>query len=196
MPTDRSDDRKRVSPAKFAHFVVRTHPDRIDTLVEWYCNLLQADIVFRNPFAAFMTYDDEHHRVAVVAMPGLVDRPAQSTGIDHLAFTYASLGDLIHTYERLLTDGVTPAMPIHHGPTLSLYYLDPDGNQVELQIDVFATSDEVDAYLTSGAFERNPIGVSFDPAELARRFHAGEPEAELIRPLDGPPPSFDDFPVH
>jgi catechol 2,3-dioxygenase-like lactoylglutathione lyase family enzyme len=185
-----------IRPAKLAHFVVRTTPERFRPMADWYRNLLEAEVAFENAFSCFMTYDDEHHRVAILALPGLAERPLDAVGVDHLAFSYASLSDLVHTYERLASQGITPAMPIHHGPTLSLYYLDPDRNQVELQIDVFRSADEVAAFASSGAFARNPIGVRFDPALLAKRFHEGVPEPELIRPLEGPPPGPGEWPAH
>ena len=50
--------------------------------------------------------------------------------------------------------------------------------------------------MASDTFDRNPIGVVYDPAELAKRFHAGVPEAELIKPLKGPPPGPLDWPAH
>ena len=118
-------DGGRVRPAKLAHFVVRTSPERFEEMAAWYIELLEADVVFKNPFSCFMSYDEEHHRVAIIAMPGLADRNLNAAGIDHVAFTYASLGEFVHTYERLARRGVEPAMPLHHGPTLSLSYQDP-----------------------------------------------------------------------
>lgn len=32
----------------------------------------------------------------------------------------------------------------------------------------------------SAAFDRNPIGVEFDPDELTKKFQAGVPLAELV----------------
>lgn len=186
----------RISPAKLAHFVVRTAPERFEEMVEWYRDLLEAELVFKNPFSCFMTYDDEHHRVGVIAIPGLAEHPVNAYGIDHLAFTYATLEDLVSTYERLAARGIQPAIPIHHGPTLSMYYQDPDKNQVELQIDVFETLEETHAYIASAAFARNPIGVVYDPADLVKRYREGVPEDELIRPLEGPPPGPLDWPAH
>src|SRR5689334_906384 len=124
---------RRIVPSKFAHAVLRTN--KFKEMVEWYRTVLQAEVVSQNEMLAFMTYDDEHHRLAIAAIPGLADRPRHCTGLDHLAYTYANLGDLVATYERLKAAGITPVMPINHGPTLSLYYRDPDGNKVELQID-------------------------------------------------------------
>ena len=138
-----------------------------------------------------MTYDDEHHRLAIAAFPGIVDRAPNSAGLDHLAYTYSSLGDLVATYERLKAAGITPAAPINHGLTLSMYYRDPDGNKVELQIDNFDTMEQMKGFFRSNDFSKNPIGVSFDPDELARDFHAGVPEAELkkYRPEKGLDPN-------
>lgn len=186
-------DRGKVAPARLAHCVVRTTPERYPELVAWYRTLLEAEPVFENPSICFMTYDEEHHRIAIAAIPGLQERPRRTVGVDHIAFTYTSLGDLVHTYERLAALGIAPAVPIHHGPTLSLYYQDPDRNRVELQIDVFDTREDQDAFFESQQFARNPIGVVFDPAELARRFHAGVSEDELKRPLEGPPPGPEAF---
>ncbi len=196
MPDKNEDSQCRITPAKLAHFVVRTTPERFEEMVQWYLDVLNAEVAFKNPFSCFMTYDEEHHRAAIIAMPGLVERPDNAVGVDHIAFTFANIGDLVQTYERLAAKGITPVMPLHHGPTLSMYYQDPQKNQVELQIDVFETLEEANAFLETEAFARNPIGVMFDPAELAKRYHEGVPEAELVRPLEGPPPGPSDWPGH
>jgi len=62
----------------------------------------------------------------------------------------------------------------------SVYFRDPDGNRIELQIDNFATAAEGQAWMHSPAFDRNPIGVEFDPDDLVRKFQAGIPVAELV----------------
>jgi len=180
---------KRIVPSKFAHAVLRTN--KFKEMVEWYTTVLQAEIVFENQMLAFMTYDDEHHRLAIAGFPGIVDRAPHSAGLDHLAYTYASLGDLVATYERLKAAGITPLVPINHGLTTSMYYRDPDGNKVELQIDNFNSIEELKGFFRSNDFSKNPIGVSFDPDELARQYHAGVPEAELkkYRPEAGLDPN-------
>ncbi len=178
MASKTSDAAARVRPAKFAHAVLRTN--KFKEMVEWYRTVLEADVVFSNEMLAFMTYDDEHHRIAIAGFPGLVDRPRHSVGLDHLAYTYANLGDLIATYERLKAAGITPAVTINHGPTTSMYYRDPDGNRVELQIDNFASVEELNAWFRSGEFRKNPIGTTYDADELARQHHAGVPLETLL----------------
>ena len=72
---------------------------------------------------------------------------------------------------------------------MSLYYRDPDGNSVELQVDAFATKQEATAFFDSEAFRANPIGVIFDPEDMVRRYESGVPEQELMRRPNGPPPA-------
>jgi hypothetical protein len=63
---------------------------------------------------------------------------------------------------------IRPHWAVNYGPALSLYYRDPDGNQAELQIDRFTTSQQATAFLTSRAFASHPIGHSADFEDLAR----------------------------
>ncbi|MZG16360.1 biphenyl 2,3-dioxygenase [Streptomyces sp. SID5914] len=166
------------SPAKLAHFVLRTA--RLKEMLDWYVRVLEGRVVYANDFLAFMTYDEEHHRVAF-AVTGASDRPTEAhTGLHHTAFTYATIGDLLHTYQRLAAEEIRPIWTINHGPTTSMYYEDPDGNHVELQIDNF-TDAEMEEFFASGRFDANPIGVDFDPDDLVRRFEAGESFSELVK---------------
>ena len=177
-------------PSKLAHIVYRTR--RFDEMVDWYEKVFQARVQYRNPALAFLTYDDEHHRFAfanlsVLDPAGGMSDSRTDAGVDHVAYTYAGLGDLLDTYARLKQQGIVPYWPIRHGPTLSLYYADPDGNRIELQVDAFASAEEANAYMLGEAFASNPIGVQFDPEELAEQFRAGVPEARLLARPDGPP---------
>ena len=72
-------------------------------------------------------------------VPELRRRPRQGhrTGMHHSAFEYASFDELNSSYLRLKEAGITPALCLDHGMTLSYYYADPDGNNVELQVDSF-----------------------------------------------------------
>ena len=167
-----------IRPRKFAHVVFRTN--RLVEMRTWYCTVLGARVVYEDAMLCFLTYDDEHHRLALVQIPGLEEPLPLSIGLDHVSYTYASLGDLLATYERLKAAGILPHWTINHGPTTSCYYRDPDGNQIELQIDNFADDAELDAFMR-GPFQQNPIGVNFDADVLVARFREGVPVAELVK---------------
>ncbi len=179
---DRHVTGKTVPPEKLAHFVIRTSNYR--EVVDWYKTVLGAEPAFENDILCFLSYDEEHHRVAVLNIPDLQPQPDGVTGFHHAAFTYAGLGDLLATYKRLRDAGIRPVFPINHGPTTSMYYADPDGNQIELQVDNYDTVEEATKFFYTQAFAENPIGVEFDPDELLRRYEAGEPEDDLKRRPD------------
>jgi catechol-2,3-dioxygenase len=171
-------ERGRVRPTKLAHIVRRT--SRFAEMLDWYQVVFGAEIAHSDGTLAFLTYDDEHHRFAIAGIPGLADRPPLAAGTDHVAFTYADLGDLLYTYARLKAARIEPYWCINHGPTTSMYYKDPDGNRVELQVDNFPTAEETNRWIRSGDFAANPIGVVFDPDDLLARYRGGEPLERLV----------------
>ena len=174
-----------VSPIKLAHVVLRT--SRFKEIVAWYKLVLNATPAYEDEGIAFIAYDDEHHRIAFINMPGLAAQTPGVAGIHHVAFTYATLTDLLNNFDRLREHGIAPAWAVNHGPTTSLYYTDPDGNNLEFQVDNYDTVEEAGEFFFTDAFAMNPIGVDFDPDDLRRRLLAGEDEAALkLRPPSGP----------
>ena len=173
-----AENRGRIVPRKLAHVVRRT--PRFEEMVRWYCTVLGAEVVHSNGMLAFLTYDDEHHRLAIAGIPGLAEQPGMAAGTDHIAFTFADLGDLLQTFLRLKGEGIEPYWCINHGPTVSMYYKDPDGSGVELQVDTMPSAEAIDHWMRSGAFDANPIGIVFDPEDLIARYEAGEPLEQLI----------------
>jgi catechol-2,3-dioxygenase len=170
-------------PSKFAHIVYRTR--RFEEMISWYQRAFEARVRYQNPVIAFLAYDDEHHRIAFINLSvadpeGGKTQGSADAGVDHAAYTYANLRDLLDTYSRLKREGIAPYWPIRHGPTLSLYYKDPDGNRLEFQVDSFASAEEATEYMQGEAFATNPIGIQFDPDELLAQFESGVSEAELL----------------
>lgn len=173
------DATETVKPATFAHFVLRVSD--LDASIAWYEAVLGMEIVHRADRIAFMTYDDEHHRLALAQTPVEADVPRGAPGLDHVAYTLSSLEELLSTYKRLKARDILPVWPINHGLTTSLYYQDPDGCRVEFQVENFDTKEALQTYMRSEAFAENPIGVGFDPDRLLARYEAGDPVEELLR---------------
>ncbi|MEO0438544.1 MAG: VOC family protein, partial [Pseudomonadota bacterium] len=166
----------KAKPSKLAHIVLRTSPGRWEKMLEFYQLLLGAKVVMEAPIIAFLTYDEEHHRIAIAKFPFMLPQLKLFRGVDHVAFTFSSLTDLLATYERMKGGGFTPVWSVHHGGTVSIYYEDLDGNLVETQVDAFETMEATNEFIDSEDFQTNPIGVDFDPDDWIRRLKAGEPE--------------------
>ena len=104
-----------------------------------------------------------------------------------MAFTFKNLKDLLEAYSQRKRHGIKPIWCVNHGPTISMYYRDPDGNVLETQIDVFETLQETFQYVKSPEFLENPIGVDFDPEDWINRLREGENEKTVCkRPSIGP----------
>ncbi|KAK3670061.1 hypothetical protein LTR78_010092 [Recurvomyces mirabilis] len=170
---------KVLSPTKLAHVVLHTH--QYDRMLQFYTRFLGANIVFENGHLAFLSYDEEHHRIAIISIPGMKEKDPQTSGLGHISFAYDSLKDLCASYKQRKMLGMEPGWCVNHGPTTSLYYCDPDGNSIEIQVDNFETNGEATAFMMA-SFERNPLGVDFDIEELCRKVERGEDEGELKRP--------------
>lgn len=172
-----------IRPTTFAHIVYRTY--QFDEMLAWYLAVLGGRVQYQNPAIAFVTYDEEHHRVALVNLGMLKEEaeekvPRGRPGVDHVAYGYAGLRELMGKYAQLKERRILPYWSIHHGITVSLYYADPDGNQMEFQADCFPTVADANAFMHGPHFEANPIGVEFDPEVMLARLQLGEPEAGFL----------------
>ena len=120
-------------PTKLAHVVFQTN--RMKEMRDWYCAVLGGRVVYEDGHLSFVTYDDEHHRVAFVDFGPLTPReegagllqirPSDRPGLHHVAFTFGSMGELLDNYVRLRALDIRPFFCVNHGPTTSMYYTDP-----------------------------------------------------------------------
>jgi catechol-2,3-dioxygenase len=177
-----------IKPTKLAHVVYMTR--RFDEMLAWYKTVFDTRVQSANPAFAFLTYDDEHHRFAFVNMSAIapdaaaVEQP-RGVGVNHVGYTYANLGDLLETYDRLKQAGIEPYWEVHHGVTLSMYYQDPDGNRMEFQVDCYPNADAAHEFMQSEAFAANPVGVNIDAEELLQKYRSGVPVDSLMLQPDG-----------
>jgi catechol-2,3-dioxygenase len=161
---------------------------QLDPMCHWYATVLGVHIVFVsssplgkqapiNASAAWVTNDDANHRIGLIAIQQLTKDTQRSTHIhlQHTAFEYKSLDELLETYLRLRKVGITPVLSADHGPTTSMYYEDPDGNSVELFVDNFGDWMKSGDFMTnSPEFAALPMGTYVDPEKIllarGRRF--------------------------
>lgn len=166
-------------PMKLSHVVLQTN--KVAEMRAWYCAVLSAKPAFENERMAFLAYDEEHHRIGLLSLDDYAVAERATVGLQHISFTYKSLWTLFENYERLKSENILPFWSVNHGPTLSMYYADPDRNRLELQVDVFGTSAEADEFMAGEIYQKDPIGVDFDPEEMFARLRAGTPFEVLAR---------------
>jgi catechol 2,3-dioxygenase-like lactoylglutathione lyase family enzyme len=167
-------------PKEYAHVVFRTAQP--EALIDWYCKVLGMQVVMRHPAISFLTWDGSQDRLAVISEPNAPVAAPNSAGFHHAAYEIENLRELIGQYRTLKKQGIIPEQCLNHGVATSMYYRDPDNNQIELTVGSFKTVDDLNEWLATGALDINPLGVFLDPEELAARVDSGEPEEEILKP--------------
>jgi catechol-2,3-dioxygenase len=74
----------------------------------------------------------EHHQIVLVS-----GRPAELpfNPINQISFRMAEFAGLREMHRRLVAENVRELSPVSHGNALSVYFLDPEGNRIELFVD-------------------------------------------------------------
>lgn len=148
----------------------------VDAMVRFYELVCGLQPVYYAQHAAWLTNDEANHRIALLRLPGThppVDKP-HSAGLHHTAFEYATFNQWLDNYVRLRDHGVLPALCLDHGMTMSMYYQDPDGNGIEIQVDNFADWGKSKEWMwASQEFSEDQFGAQFDPEKLVEARSAG-----------------------
>jgi catechol-2,3-dioxygenase len=166
----------------FHHVTLKT--TRKEEMIAWYRLVVGLEPNWNGAEGAWLSNDRANHRMALLVAPAVRDDPDKlvHAGLHHTAYEFGSLGGLLENYARLREHGIEPHITLDHGMTISLYYLDPDGNSVELQVDNFLDWDKSSNWMrTSPEFNANPIGTPCDPAAMLEAHRAGMNHEELHR---------------
>ena len=110
----------------------------LDRMVDFYTRFLGFVVSDRGGFTdggkiVFLTRDaNEHHQLVLVT-----GRPADLpfNVVNQISFRVDSLRTLRQLHAALNNEPVTDIRPVSHGNALSVYFLDPEGNRIELLID-------------------------------------------------------------
>ena len=165
-----------------------------DAMLNWYRTVLGMSLVHRtssatgdqkagpNLMAAWVSNDEANHRLAFVQLPGLGEDPerAHHRRLQHFAFEYGTLDDLLGTYARLKEQNILPVLCTDSGAQTAFYYEDPDRNSVELNVDNYGDSRTSTEHLrNSPEFAKNPMGKYVDPDKVIAAREAGASPWEL-----------------
>lgn len=155
---------------------------RLQEMIDWYALVVGIEATHQFEGGAWLSNDAANHRLALLTLPGMEDDPdkLRHTGIHHTAYEYPSMDDLLNTYTRLKGHGIVPHACLDHGMTMSFYYLDPDGNSVELQYDQHGDWAKSKEWMhTAPEFAANPIGVNVDPDQIVAARDTGATMQEI-----------------
>src|ERR1700730_253974 len=116
-------------------------------MIDWYRKVLGMTVNHRSAApvgvqkgsslsAVWLSNDEVNHRIAFVELPGLTVDPEKSrhARLQHAAFEYQTIDDLLGTYARLKRLGILPVLAADQGLQTALYYSDPDQNSIELNV--------------------------------------------------------------
>jgi len=169
---------------KLQHFGLATA--NLDAMLDWYRKVLGMTINARadapagpegKPLfsAAFASNDEVHHRIAFFELPGLVTDPdkRRHARVQHVAFEYETLDDLLGTYARLKGSGIVPVLAADEGSQTSFYYLDPEQNSVELNVNNYGNDWTATEHMKTASVGNGPRRVFVDPDKMIAARKAG-----------------------
>jgi len=120
----------------FSH--VGVYVTDLDKMVDFYTRFLGFVVSDRGKTSGgggivFLTRDANEHHQFVLATGRPADVPFNV--VNQISFRVDSLSTLRQLHAALKNEPVTDIRPVSHGNAVSVYFLDPEGNRVELLID-------------------------------------------------------------
>ena len=125
------------------------HPDRIGHIVlkvrslersrPFYTEVLGLEVMKELPQVKMLFLASnrrDHHEIALAEVGEHAGAPKPGdVGLAHCAFRLKTAEDLRAAYREFKERGVPISFTVNHGVTRSIYFLDPDGNQLEVYVD-------------------------------------------------------------
>jgi catechol 2,3-dioxygenase-like lactoylglutathione lyase family enzyme len=109
---------------------------------DFYRGILGMRVILRlvDPRMTFLSLQttENHHDFALLELGPVAPAPAgDATGLAHVAFKVGSSLEEFGLARRLLDESGTPVLyEAQRGFSRSLHVLDPDGNEIELYVDI------------------------------------------------------------
>jgi catechol 2,3-dioxygenase-like lactoylglutathione lyase family enzyme len=118
-------------------------------------------------------------RIAIFECKDIGSGPT-SQGLHHFQLRTPTIEALLDLYGTLKNSGYLPIEASNHGPGTSFYYLDPDGNKIELSSLNFASREELRKFMATDEFKNNPNGFPLDPERLVASQRSGRVLSEML----------------
>jgi len=110
-----------------------------DMMVDFYVSLFGFVVSDRgeqnNRQYAFLTASAQAHHQLVIVSGRQPTQPAAPGGLNQISFGMPTLNDLRTFHARLADYNVSNIVTLTHGNAWSVYFLDPEGNRLEVFVD-------------------------------------------------------------
>lgn len=125
----------RPTPSHFGIFV--TDVERMAAFYTEVFGLTETDRgvgrTFKNTLVFLSASEDQHHQLVLAS-----GRPPEATfsTVMQLSFAVPTIQSLRDIRDHAVARGATQVRPLNHGNALSVYFADPEGNTVEIYLDM------------------------------------------------------------
>ncbi|MBT5107981.1 MAG: VOC family protein [Rhodospirillaceae bacterium] len=109
----------------------------LDAAKHFYRDILGMKIATEREFGVFFRFNDYHHDIAVFKVDDEAGSPEKNqVGLAHVALVADNLDTVKAIYKRLKAHDVPVDRTRDHGCTKSVYFKDPEGNEIEVYCEV------------------------------------------------------------
>jgi catechol 2,3-dioxygenase len=126
-----------IHPERIAHVVLKVRD--LERSRKFYTETLGMQVMkdVSEIKAVFLSFNgQDHHEIALFQIGSQAEGPRMNqVGLLHCAFRLRSEEELRAAYQELKEKGVPVTFTVNHGVTKSVYFRDPDDNELEVYCD-------------------------------------------------------------
>ncbi|MFQ5880173.1 MAG: VOC family protein [Dehalococcoidia bacterium] len=124
-----------IKPKALGHIVLKVRD--LERAEKFYTQVLGLRVTGRlDTRMVFLSAGDKHHDLALYRVgPRAKDAEQRQVGLLHFAWELESFDELKRAYTVLKEKGVPIVGAMDHGISKGVYFLDPDGNEIEVYAD-------------------------------------------------------------
>jgi len=126
-----------IHPERIAHVVIKVRD--LERSRKFYTEILGMQVMkdVSEIKAVFLSFNgQDHHEVALFQIGPQAEGPKMNqVGLLHFALRLRSEEELRAAYQELKEKGVPVTFTVNHGVTKSVYFRDPDDNELEVYCD-------------------------------------------------------------
>ena len=126
-----------IHPERIAHIVLKVR--NLEESKKFYTETLGMQVMKHVPEikAVFLSFNGrDHHEIALFEIgPKAEAAKTSQTGMLHFAMRLRTEEDLVAAYKELKEKNVPVSFTVNHGVSKSIYFRDPDNNELEVYCD-------------------------------------------------------------